>query len=266
MLKLLVCSAHPDDESLGAGGILARYGAEGVETYLVTATRGERGWTGSAESNPGLKKLGEIRTAELLNAAAELGIQEVKFLDYLDGDLDLADPGEATRKIVGHLRRIRPQVVVTFDPFGAYGHPDHIAISQFTTGAIVAAASSAYQGEASQPPHQVQKLYYMAAAKVEHEFYESAFGKLVMNIDGQIRGTVSWPEWSLTTEIDSAAYWPKVWKAVQCHCSQLATYQLLANLPEEQHRQLWGRSNFYRAFSLVNGGRDKEDDLFAGMR
>jgi LmbE family N-acetylglucosaminyl deacetylase len=258
--------AHPDDESLGLGGIMVRYAAEGIETYLVTATRGERGWPGPPETNPGLQKLGEIRTAELQKAAAVLKIKEVNFLDYLDGDLDHADPEEATRKIVGHLRRIRPQVVATFDPFGAYGHPDHIAISQLTMGAIVAAASPDYLDNAGQPPHQVQKLYYMASTAADGAVYESAFGKLIMNIDGQDRGVVGWPEWALTTDIDTAACWPTVWEAVQCHRSQLATYQLLAELTAEQHQQLWGMSTFYRAFSLVNGGREKENDLFAGLR
>lgn len=266
MLKLLACLAHPDDESLGMGGALARYADEGIETYLVTATRGERGWPGPPEENPGLQKLGEIRTAELLKAAAILRIKELHFLDYIDGDLDQANPLEATRKIVGHIRRIRPQVVATFDPFGGYGHPDHIAISQLTTGAVVAAASPDFEDDHRQPPHQVQKLYFMAWTAADEEIYESAFGKLTMNIDGRQRGTVGWPDWGLTTDVDTADYWPQVWEAVQCHQSQLSSYGLISTYTPEQHQQLWGVSTFYRAFSLVNGGRQKEDDLFAGLR
>ena len=121
-LRLMCVLAHPDDESLGMGGTLAKYAAEGIETYLVTATRGERGWFGDEKEYPGLEALGKIREAELLNAARELGIREVKFLDYTDGDLDQANPAEATAKIVSHLRHVRPQVVITFDPNGAYGH------------------------------------------------------------------------------------------------------------------------------------------------
>ena len=94
-LRLLCVLAHPDDESLGTGGILAKYSAEGVETYLLTATRGERGWPGKPEENPGLTALGRIREAELQAAAAILGLHEVTFLDYLDGDVDQADPAEA---------------------------------------------------------------------------------------------------------------------------------------------------------------------------
>src|SRR4051794_22313769 len=103
-LKLMGILAHPDDESLGLGGAFARYGAEGIETYLVTATRGERGWQGAPEDNPGLEGLGRIRTAELERAAVALGIREVRFLDYIDGDVARADPAEAVARIVGHLR------------------------------------------------------------------------------------------------------------------------------------------------------------------
>lgn len=82
-LKLMCILGHPDDESLGTGGILAKYASQGVETYLVTATRGERGWFGVPEENPGLKELGCIRERELRGAAEVLGLQEVNFLDYI---------------------------------------------------------------------------------------------------------------------------------------------------------------------------------------
>ena len=147
-LRLMAVLAHPDDESLGFGGTLARYASEGVETFLVTATRGERGrYRGHARragSIPGPAALGRIRERELRAAAAVLGIREVSLLDYHDSDLDRADPREAVERIAAALRRVRPHVVITFGPDGAYGHPDHIAISQFTTAAIVAAADPAF--------------------------------------------------------------------------------------------------------------------------
>src|ERR1700687_2036782 len=142
-LKLMCVLAHPDDESLGNGGILAKCAAEGVETYLVTATRGERGWFGNESDYPGLEALGKRREAELLAAAQVLGIRRVDFLDYIDGDLDQAPPSEVIAQIVGHVRSVKPDVVVTFGPDGAYGHPDHIAICQLTTAALVAAADPA---------------------------------------------------------------------------------------------------------------------------
>nr|NIY11953.1 hypothetical protein [Gemmatimonadota bacterium] len=130
-LRLMCVTAHPDDESLGFGGTLARYAAEGVETSLVVGTRGERGRFGDgSEPHPGPERLGEIREQELRAAAAVLGVRHVRFLGYRDSELDQADAVEAAGRIASHIRELRPQVVVTFDPFGAYGHPDHIAISQ----------------------------------------------------------------------------------------------------------------------------------------
>jgi len=265
-LKLMCVLAHPDDESLGTGGILAKYAAEGIKTYLVTATRGERGWFGNQREYPGLEALGKIRENELLDAAEVLDIRYVDFLDYIDGDLDLAHPAEAIAKIVGHLRHIRPDVVVTFGPDGAYGHPDHIAISQFTTAAIVEAANPTSVYYQNMAPHSVPKLYYMAFSEEMSTVYQSVFGDLVMHIDGAKRSVAPWPDWSVTTRIDTWKYWRTVLRAIFCHRTQLPAYHILEQLSEEQRKMLWGAQCYYRAFSLVNGGRHVEEDLFEGLR
>jgi len=128
-LKLLAVFPHPDDESLGLGGTLAKYSAEGVETYLVCATRGERGWNGPEDQNPGLAALGKIREGELKCAADHLGLKEITFLGYIDGDVDQAIPQQIIAEIVTQIRRIQPQVIITFSLDGNYGHPDHIALA-----------------------------------------------------------------------------------------------------------------------------------------
>ena len=87
-LKLLAVLAHPDDESLGFGGTLAKYAAEGIETYLVTATRGERGRFGSLGEGGDPVEVGRVREAELRAAAAVLGIREVSVLGFPDGAVD----------------------------------------------------------------------------------------------------------------------------------------------------------------------------------
>ncbi len=255
-LKLMCVVAHPDDESLGMGGTLAKYAAEGIETFLITATRGERGRVGEGEVRPGLDVVGQMREAELLAAAEELGIREVRFLDYIDGDLDQADPTEAVAKIVTHLTRIKPQVVITFGPEGAYGHPDHIAISQLTTAAIVAAADS----------HRVSKFYYMAWAKDKWAAYLAAFRDLKIKVDGTERRAAPWPDWAVTTVIDTRSYGKTVWRAVSCHKTQMAIFSQLEQLPAEHQQALWGTQEYYRTFSLVNGGRTRETDLFEGLR
>lgn len=264
-LRLLAVLAHPDDESLGMGGALTRYADEGVETYLLTATRGERGRFGTAKESPGFDIVGQTRERELRAAADRLGIREVSFLDYLDGDLDKADPAEAITRISRHIRRIRPQVVLTFGPEGAYGHPDHIAISQFTTAAVVKAADPALDTNGT-PPHAVSKLYYMAWPPSKWQLYQRAFKELGSTVDGVRRVATPFPDWAITTRIDATPYWKTVWQAIRCHETQMAVYQNLEALSDEQHAILWGQQEFYRVFSLVNGGRQPERDLFEGCR
>ena len=264
-VRLTCVLAHPDDESLGVGGALARYAAEGVETSLVVATRGEHGWPGPAAVNPGPRALGERREAELRAAARILGVGEVEFLGYLDGDVDQADPAEAIARIVAHLRHFRPQVVVTFGPDGAYGHPDHIAVSQLATAAAVCAADAAV-GPAEPEPHRVAKLYYRVWTESENAAWLAAFGEVAMEVDGVRRGDVGWPDWAVTTRLDAAAHWRQVRDAVACHRSQLTDPDALARLSPEVHRCLWGCQQFYRAFSTVSGGRRPERDLFEGLR
>jgi LmbE family N-acetylglucosaminyl deacetylase len=267
-LRLMAVLAHPDDESLGFGGTLARYAAEGVEVSLVTATRGEAGrYRGipPGEGHPGAAELGRIREAELRAAAAVLGVRDLALLDYRDQELDRADPREAIGRIVTHLRRVKPHVVLTFGPDGAYGHPDHVAICQFTTAAIVEAAraDSAPGGGA---PHAVSKLYYIAWPQPAMAAYTEAFRKLVSNVDGVAREATPWPDWAITTVIDTKAQWETVWKAVSCHESQTTAYERLAHLTPASHEALWGWQSFYRSFSTVNGGRRRESDIFEGLR
>lgn len=166
-LRLLAVLAHPDDESLGFGGTLAKYAAESVETYLVTATRGERGRFGSLGNSGDPVKVGRVRKAELRAAAAVLGIHEVAVLSYSDGAVDQVESAIAIRDIVFHIRRIRPDVVLTFGPEGAYGHPDDIAILQFTTAATVCGADAGYRIDNGSPdhslsPHRARKLHCLA--------------------------------------------------------------------------------------------------------
>ena len=270
-LRLMAVLAHPDDESLGVGGTLAKYASEGVEVFLVTATRGDsgryRGLRSDDPQHPGRLALANIRERELRAAASVLGVREVSILDYHDQQLDRANPREVVATIVGHIRRVQPEVVVTFGPDGAYGHPDHIAISQFTTAAIVAAADPAFphDGMAAAQPHAVSKLYYIAWPESTWRAYQSAFRKLVSTVDGIERQAVPWPDWAITTTIDTRSFWSTVWRAICCHESQVSAYDRLKGLSPDDHEALWGRQSFYRVFSTVSGGRVTETNLLEGI-
>jgi LmbE family N-acetylglucosaminyl deacetylase len=266
-LNLLAVFAHPDDESMGMGGTLAKYSAEGVETTLVCASRGERGWSGPEELNPGLKILGQTRTNELEHAAKALGIKNLYFLDYTDGDVDKADHAEATGRIVTHIRRIKPQVVVTFPPDGNYGHPDHIAIGQFTSAAVVCAADANYKDAANLPAWSISKFYYMVDGENFINLIAPFMGDMTFSVDEQLRGEVAWKEWMITTSIDMSDNCKTAWKAIHCHQSQLLTLGALAEMDGDAAASVLAmQGTFYRVFSMVNGGRGIETDLFEGLR
>jgi LmbE family N-acetylglucosaminyl deacetylase len=264
-MRLMCVLAHPDDESMGTGSTLAKYASQGVEICLVMATRGEKGWTGEEKDYPGAATLGKLRQAELTAAAQVLGVQQVYYLDYIDGELDQVDSRQVIHKISKYIRLVCPQVVITFGPDGAYGHPDHIAISQFTTAAVVCAADASYAVDDQLPAHRISKLYYMMdTAELWREF-ESIAGEVTMEVDGTIRKPVMWEDWAPTARIDAGEHWRSALQAVLCHRSQVSGLGDLTRLLDEQQHRLWGVRTYYRTYSLVNSGRAVEDDLFAGL-
>ncbi len=158
MQSLLLIFAHPDDESVFAGGIASRYGDAGARVSLCTATLGERGKLG-APPRCAADDLGRTRQAELVDAAKVIGVSTLRVLGYPDRGLQHA-PGETIRlQLVEVIRATRPQVVITFEPNGSNLHPDHIAISRFTSDAIAAAADSRWFPDLSRP-HQVSRLLW----------------------------------------------------------------------------------------------------------
>lgn len=168
-LRLLGVFAHPDDETFGTGGTFALYGQRGVETHIVCATRGEVG-----EAPPDLNghpTVAAMREAELACAARTIGLASVRYLGFRDSGMPdsphnshpeattAAPVEEVARRIAWHIRDIRPQVVITFDPIGGYRHPDHIAVHQGTVAAFTMAGDPGVQID-SLPPYAPQKLYF----------------------------------------------------------------------------------------------------------
>jgi len=168
--RLLAVVAHPDDETFGMGGTLAYYARQGVDVYLICATRGEAGEVDAARLE-GYGSIAELREHELHCAADVLGIKKVHFLDYRDSGMPGSSDNQypkaliqapldtVANAIVHQIRSIKPQVVLTFDPIGGYMHPDHIAIHKATVAAFSAASDPRLKAQ-TLAPYKPQKLYF----------------------------------------------------------------------------------------------------------
>ncbi|MCL4254703.1 MAG: PIG-L family deacetylase, partial [Anaerolineae bacterium] len=148
--RILIAFAHPDDESFGLGGLIAKYVDDGVEVYYVCSTNGDVGTIPEAMQGQ-YNSIAELRLSELDCASAKLGFTEVVKVGYKDSGMVGSEtsqdpncswyiwqnhPQQMIDRMVHEIRRIKPQVVITFNKYGAYGHPDHIAIQRATTEAF----------------------------------------------------------------------------------------------------------------------------------
>jgi len=166
---LIFVGAHPDDETFGLGAILAQYAASGVAVYYLCSTRGEAGTVDLLLMN-GYPSIGDLRWAELTKAVKVLGLTGFFHLGYRDSGMDGSEDNkqpdalmnapveEAAGRIVKYFRRIKPDVVITHDPAGGYGHPDHIATHNATVRAFKLSGDPASYPEAG-PAFQPRKLY-----------------------------------------------------------------------------------------------------------
>jgi LmbE family N-acetylglucosaminyl deacetylase len=274
--RLLAVFAHPDDESFGTGGALARYAAEGTRVSLVCATRGEVGEIGDPSlATPAT--LGQVREAELRCAAGILGIGELIFLGYRDSGMAgtpenehpqafVNIPGdEVVARLVGIIRRVQPQVVITFDPSGAYGHPDHIAIHQHTVAAFHAAGDAArYPGQG--PAWQPSCLFYVA---VPSSFLQEmrnelqALGIDATELDRFEEGGVSRYDDQIHAVLNVAMTVDAKWSALHCHRTQFSPNNLFRRLPEATMKRIMSREYFTLALPQPEPGLQLAD-LFDG--
>ena len=227
---LLVILPHPDDESFPMGGALAKYAAEGVRVVLVCATRGEAGIPGVSPA-----EAGKLREAELRRAVAELGLSELRFLDYYDGALAQVDAEELIARLAALMREIRPAVVLTFGPDGISGHPDHVTLSARVTQAFDRAALPD------------SRLYYLAPSEATLQ------GCGVLPSQEAAGGPVA--------SIDITDYRLPKWRAIQAHASQNPPFQ---GQPEEQIRNL--ACHEYFTLARPSGKFADTQDLFAPIR
>lgn len=210
--SLLAVFAHPDDESLACGGLLARCADEGMRIALVCATRGEDGrdQTGAGSAEP----LATRRLRELAAAADVLGVDSVKVLDFEDGMLPWVDGDDLQRRIADEIVRLAPDVVVTFDEDGLYWHPDHIAIHRATRAAVASRGSNGpalYY--ASVPEGQMKAL----VDGVRDRLASTAAATILGVDDVDAIGTL-WPRPTLV--LDVKAYAALKLAALMCHATQ----------------------------------------------
>jgi LmbE family N-acetylglucosaminyl deacetylase len=276
---LLTALAHPDDESFGMGGTLALYASRGVAAHLICATRGEVGDV-DPDYLRGFNSISERREHELRCAAEKLGLAGVHFLGYRDsgmpGSPDNQHPEalaaqpleEVAGRVVAHIRRLCPQVVLTFDPIGGYRHPDHIAIHNATVLAFHAAGDSTQYPE-SLPAYQPQKLYFHT---VPRWFLRTAvrilplFGKdpHKWGRNGDIDlAALALEDFPTHAVIDFRPVLDRKTDASLCHASQGGA-AMARGLMAWMIRAGGSRESFMRAYPAPEPGL-KERDLFAGV-
>lgn len=278
--RMLVVLAHPDDESFGMGGTLARYADEGVDVHIAIATDGVAGSVAGGYEHT-LKELAEVRRQEVEAAVRVLG-GTLHLLGYRDSGY-IGDPAnnhpeafincdveEATGRVVALIRGIRPQVVVTHDETGGYYHPDHIHCWKITRAAFDAAGDTARFSEIGPAPYQPQRLYYTAFSNRLVKLFT-----FIMRLRGQDpkrAGRNKDIDWTrigieprrLHAHIDYRRYWDVKRAAGAEHPSQGGGSSRNRMLPESIQKRYLAKETYIRAYPPVDDGY-REYDLFAGV-
>ncbi|GHH81389.1 1D-myo-inositol 2-acetamido-2-deoxy-alpha-D-glucopyranoside deacetylase [Streptomyces sulfonofaciens] len=285
--RLLLVHAHPDDESINNGATMARYAAEGVHVTLVTCTLGEEGEV----IPPGLAhlaadredRLGAYRATELAAAMRELGVTDHRFLggpgrfrdsgmtgteqNTRSGSFWSAAVDDAAAPLVDVIREVRPQVLVTYDPHGGYGHPDHIQAHRV---ALRAAQLAATTGGRPGAPHAIQKIYYN---RVPRSVAEAGFARLraelaalpfpvAATID-EVPGVVD--DATVTTAIDGTRHVTAKALAMRAHATQIEVAPPYFALSNHRAQPLFPVEYYELAQGATSRGSGRETDLFEGV-
>jgi N-acetyl-1-D-myo-inositol-2-amino-2-deoxy-alpha-D-glucopyranoside deacetylase len=289
--RVLFVHAHPDDESINNGATMAKYAAEGAGVTLVTCTLGEEGEVIPPElahlAADRDDTLGEYRIRELAAAMKELGVTDHRFLGgqgrYRDSGMMgavqnerpdcfwQADLDDAAGHLAGVIREVRPQVLVTYDENGGYGHPDHIQAHRVAMRAADLAADPVHgHGE----PHTISKIYWncMPRSVVEEGFRRLREAGRTFSFEGiatvdDLPGVVE--DSQVTAAIEATAYAERKALAMRAHATQIAVDGPFFALSNDLGQPTFS-TEFYRLVRGVaagsGGGADsQEDDLFAGL-
>jgi N-acetyl-1-D-myo-inositol-2-amino-2-deoxy-alpha-D-glucopyranoside deacetylase len=285
--RLLLVHAHPDDESIGTGATMAKYAAEGAAVTLVTCTLGELGEVIppdlaylAADADGGL---GQYRIGELAAACAELGVTDHRFLgapgryhdsgmmgapsNDWDGCFWRADVEEAARDLLTVITEVRPQVLVTYDDNGFYGHPDHIQAHRVAWRAFELAAGLVQKFYATAVPRSVlaEAMALMQADGTDRGEVGGADFTRVESVDELPFGT---DDDKVTTEVDAARYLDAKLAAMRAHATQIAVDSPFFALSDKVGRRALG-TEYYTLLAGPQGPADlatgRESDLFAGL-
>ncbi|MGZ4620454.1 MAG: PIG-L family deacetylase [Blastococcus sp.] len=269
-LTLMAVHAHPDDEATGTGGVLARYAAEGVRTVLVTCTDGRCG-DGAGGVKPGEPghdpaSVAAARRAELEASCTILGVSDLEVLGYFDsgmagwstndvpGSFWTTPVEDAAGRLAELIDRYRPDVVVTYDPFGFYGHPDHIQAHRITMAALERTASAAKVYWTTMPHSTMAKFGEMAREA----------GMEMPDEPPADFPQIGLPDDQITTWVDVTAFADRKFAALGAHASQEETMPFLS-MGVERFAAVMGVETFVRVDDEP-GTAVRETDLFAGLR
>jgi LmbE family N-acetylglucosaminyl deacetylase len=273
MSTLLIVHAHPDDEVFGTGGTIARYSRTGHRVVVVYATGGEAGemFHPEIDEDEGRKRLGELRQLEAREACRVLGTEDVYFLGYRDSGMrdteENKHPGafmnaeldEAAGRLLDVMRATQPDVVVTYDESGGYGHPDHVRTHEVALEAF---------DRARQEPGGPKKLYYSTRSRRDFRRYAEAASEFGLKIpwlpDDFNFDEYGLPDEDITAYIDISDFAPLKKRALAVHKTQIKPDFFYLSMPDEAMKKLQGAEFFVRAYPPHKRG-EREDDLFAGV-
>lgn len=282
----MLVHAHPDDECISTGGTIARYSDEGAHVCLVTCTDGEEGEVAPVPELGEIEeiraRLGEIRRDELREACRRLGRVDLRLLGYRDSGMDGTpanadprafvnqDPGDPVGSIVRIIREVRPQVLLTYNEVGGYGHPDHIRAHRAAMAAVERAADPSFASGGGAPAavaHAVAKVYYAAYPKsflrAASELMAAAGSQdAITAADIDRLGT---EDDAITTAVDVSDYVDRKFDALAAHRTQLGTTQWMFDIPEAARVWAMGTEHFVLARSALPRPEGREQDLFEGL-
>jgi LmbE family N-acetylglucosaminyl deacetylase len=271
-LTLMAVHAHPDDESSSTGGVLATYSDQGVRTIVVTCTNGEFG-DGPAGIKPGEEGhdragVALTRLAELREACKHLGVTELELLGYHDSGMPEWEYrhspdafcniplDDVASRIGGLVERYRPQVVITYDPDGAYQHPDHVHAARSAIAAVEKTEIPAKLYLSTMRRSEWRKLYdALRAAGEDLPEWEMTEEEQRQLAESEAR---------ITTEVDVRPVLERKRDALMAHASQI-TDSWFSKIPPEVAANVFGRESFMRVRNQTHAPVP-ETDLFSGLR